>query len=136
MREARAFRVHHSHRTDKSGYHLAGDFSGPHPPCVDGQTFAFIGVESTTSWGFVWLQTSRSAADTLVSLKEFVRQLRVAAGPVAQPIVSWHHDDDTSFRGSVEEYVQSQGWLIPIHRMLTHWWREGWVCCTSLSGPS
>jgi hypothetical protein len=110
LREARAFRVPHSHRTEKSGYHLAGDFSGPHPPSVDGQTYAFIGVESTTSWGFVWLQNSRSATDTLVSLKEFVRQLFVTAGTAVQSVFSWHHDDDKSFRGPVEEYVQSQGW--------------------------
>ena len=110
LRETRAFRVPHSHRTEKSGYHLAGDFSGPHPPSVDGQTYAFIGVESTTSWGFVWLQNSRSATDTLVSLKEFVRQLFVTAGTAVQSVFSWHHDDDKSFRGPVEEYVQSQGW--------------------------
>ena len=61
LRETRAFRVPHSHRTEKSGYHLAGDFSGPHPPSVDGQTYAFIGVESTTSWGFVWLLDSTAA---------------------------------------------------------------------------
>ena len=41
LRETRAFRVPHSHRTEKTGYHLAGDFSGPHPPSVDGQTYAF-----------------------------------------------------------------------------------------------
>ena len=44
LRETSAFRVPHSHRIEKSGYHLAGDFSGPHPPSVDGQTYAFIGV--------------------------------------------------------------------------------------------
>ena len=67
--------------------------------------YAFIGVESTTSWGFVWLQNSRSATDTLVSLKEFVRQLFVTAGTAVQSVFSWHHDDDKSFRGPVEEYV-------------------------------
>ena len=30
LRETRAFRVPHSHRTEKTGYHLVGDFSGPH----------------------------------------------------------------------------------------------------------
>ena len=52
---------------------------------------------------------SRSATDTLVSLKQFVRQLFVAAGSAVQSVFSWHHDDDKSFRGPVEEYVQSQG---------------------------
>ena len=110
LRESRAFRVPHSHRADESGYHLAGDFSGPHTPSVDGHTYAFIGVESTSSWGFVWLQSSRSAVDTLVSLKEFVRQLYVRAGAAVKSVLSWHHDDDKSFRGPVEQYVQSQGW--------------------------
>ena len=67
LTETRAFRVPHSHITEKSGYHLAGYFCGPHPLSVDGQTYAFIGVESTTNWGFVWLQSSRPATDTLVS---------------------------------------------------------------------
>ena len=110
LRQTRAFRVPRSHRTEKSCYHLAGDFSDPHPPSVDGQTYAFIGVEFAISWGFVWLQNSRSATDTLVSLKEFVRQLSVTAGIAVQSVFSWHHDDDKSFRGPVEMYVQSQGW--------------------------
>ena len=34
----------------------------------------------------------------------------MAAGTAVQSVFSWHHDDDKSFRGPVEEYVQSQGW--------------------------
>ena len=72
LRETRAFRVPHSHETEKSGYHLACDFSGPHPPSVGGQTYAFIRAESTTSRDSLGLQSSRSANDTLVSLKGLI----------------------------------------------------------------
>jgi hypothetical protein len=108
MRKAHsARRVPHSDRQLQPGSNVSGDFSGPHPTDVDGNVYAFVGVEMAHSVGAVLLQKSRSALDTLCSIKAFQYLLTVLRLPA---IVSWHHDDDSSFQSVVKDYAQEQGW--------------------------
>ena len=62
---------------------MSVDCSGPFEPDVDGNTQALVGVEVVTSKGFVGLQQTRSAADTLESL----RDLRLILSPVLLTLV-------------------------------------------------
>ena len=58
---------------------MSVDFSGPFEPDIDGNTHALVGVEVVTSKGFVGLQQTRSAADTLESLRDFEADLKSCA---------------------------------------------------------
>ena len=95
------------------GYAVSVDFSGPFEPEVDGNTQALIGVEIESSKGFVGLQETRSAADTLESVKDFERELtrKSCAADPSVGIVEFHHDDDKSFRSHVGEYAHDRGWI-------------------------
>ena len=110
MRAKQAFRVPRTDRVCERGYAVSADFSGPFDPDVDGNTQAFIGVDLESSKGFVGLQQSRSAADTLESVKHFEAELKSCAADPSVGIVEFHHDDDTSFRSCVEEYARERGW--------------------------
>ena len=110
MRSKKAISVAHSDRVCEKGYSVSADFSGPFEPDVDGNTQAFIGVEVVTSKGFVGLQLTRSAADTLESLKDFESELKSCAADPTVEITEFHHDDDKSFRSHVSEYVRERGW--------------------------
>ena len=71
-------------------------------------TLALVVVEVRSSKGFVGLQTSRSASETLTSLKQCDSELiQATAGTSAHSdrIVEFHHHDDTGFRGVVSEYA-------------------------------
>ena len=89
---------------------MSVDFSGPFEPDVDGNTQALVGVEVVTSKGFVGLQQTRSAADTLESLKDFEADLKSCAADSSVSIAEFHHDDDKSFRSHVGEYARANGW--------------------------
>ena len=52
------------------------------------------------------LQQSKAAAASLVSIQSMEVQLRADSGGKAEPIARFHHDDDKSFRGPVEEYAR------------------------------
>ena len=69
-----------------------------------------MGVEVATSKGFVGLQHTRSAADTLESLKDFEADLKSCAADSSVGIAEFHHDDDKSFRSHVGEYARDNGW--------------------------
>ena len=58
---------------------MSVDCSGPFEPDVDGNTQALVGVEVVTSKDFVGLQQTRSAADTLESLRDFEADLKSCA---------------------------------------------------------
>ena len=55
------------------------------------------------------LQQSKAAAASLVSIQSMEVQLRADSGGKAA-IARFHHDDDKSFRGPVEEYARQRGW--------------------------
>ena len=110
MRSKKAISVAHSDRVCEKGYSVSVDFSGPFEPDVDGNTQALVGVEVVTSKGFVGLQQTRSAADTLESLKDFEADLKACAADPSVGIVEFHHDDDKSFRSHVGEYARANGW--------------------------
>ena len=59
---------------------ISSDFFGKHGPGIDGNVWAYIGVEVESGYGFVRLQESRSAADTLVSIKLFECELKQVSG--------------------------------------------------------
>ena len=111
MRAKKANRVARSDRVCERGYSISGDFSGPFEPDVDGNTQAFVGVEVVSSKGFVGLQQSRSASDTLESIKSFESELKSCAADPSVGIVEFHHDDDKSFRSHVGEYARERGWI-------------------------
>ena len=69
--------------------------------CVDGDRNAYIGVGVGYGYGPVALQYSRSAANTLVSIKAFGYQLQRVSGDDNRVIVHHHNDDDKSFLGVV-----------------------------------
>ena len=113
LRKKRAVRIPLGGHALQSGYGVSCDFSGPFDPDVDGFTLALVVVEVRSSKGFVGLQTSRSASETLMSLKQCESELiQAAAGTSAHSdrIVEFHHDDDTGFRGVVSEYATERGW--------------------------
>ena len=56
------------------------------------------------------LQQTRSAADTLESLKDFESDLKSCAADPSVGIVEFHHDDDKSFRSHVGEHARANGW--------------------------
>ena len=76
-------------------------------------TQALVGVEVVTSKGFVGLQQSRSAADTLESLKDFESDLKSCAADPSVGIAEFHHDDDTckSFKSHVGDYARDKSWV-------------------------
>jgi hypothetical protein len=75
MRSKKAISVAHSARVCEKGYGVSVGFSGPFEPDDDGNTLALVGVEVITSKGFVGVQQTRSAADTLESLRDFEADL-------------------------------------------------------------
>ena len=106
----------HLHQIAGSGTVLAGstvkvDLTGPYEPGVTGSTWALVGVHEESDWGYVGLQQSKAAAASLVSIQSLEVQLRADSGGKAEPIARFHHDDDKSFRGPVEEYARQKGWL-------------------------
>jgi hypothetical protein len=108
MRERGAYRLA-SHDRKEGELSLAGDMSGPHDPGVTGSTWAFVGVEIISKYGFVALQESKSAADTLDSLKDFTREVKHLARADTK-ITEWHHDNGTEFKGVLYDWVREQGW--------------------------
>ena len=110
LRERKATRIVDPPTRDPLKLRLAGDFSGPHEPGVTGAKQALVLVECTHGYGYVGLQASRSASESLESLKEFERELK-SLGLEGSRVVSYHHDDDTSFKGSFYEYVRESGWV-------------------------
>ena len=108
MRERRATRVE-DHNRPPNTLSLSGDLTGPHEPGVTGSKWAFVGVEITSKYGCVGLQQSKSAPNTLESLKEFVREVESLAREGAT-IKEWHHDNGTEFEGEVYDWVRSRGY--------------------------
>ena len=111
MRERKAVRKVRDSKVNPNGYTVDSDFSGKHAPNIDGFVYACIGVEVESGYGLVALQYSRSATDTLVSIRAFECQLKRVSGDTRVGIVHHHHDDDKSFRGVVGEYVVERGWI-------------------------
>ena len=64
-----------------------------------------IGVHHESDWGYVGLQPSKSAANTLVSIQSMEVQLKSDYGGRAEPIARFHHDDDKAYRGVVQTRV-------------------------------
>jgi hypothetical protein len=98
-----------------SGVNLSGstikcDLSGPHEVGVTGSVWGMIGVHIDSSWGYVGLQKDKSAQSTLESLQSMIVELDQDSEGKAAPVKHFHHDDDKTFRGVVEEWVRSQGW--------------------------
>ena len=105
----------HCRQVAGSGTALAGstvkvDLTGPYEPGVTGSTWALVGIHEESDWGYVGLQQSKAAAASLVSIQSMEVQLRADSGGKAEPIARFHHDDDKSFRGPVEEYARQRGW--------------------------
>ena len=117
MRSKKAISVAHSDRVCEKGYSVSVDFSGPCEPDIDGNTQALVGVEVVTSKGFVGLQQTRSAADTLESPRDFEADLKSCAADSSVGIAEFHHDDDKSFRSRVGEYARANDW-VDTHRWL------------------
>ena len=111
MRAKNANRVARSDRVCERGYSISREFSGPFEPDVDGNTQAFVGVEIVSPKGFVGLQLSRSALDTLESIKSFESELKSCAAGPSVGIVEFHHDVDKSFCSHVGEYSRERGWI-------------------------
>ena len=57
----------------------------------------------------MWLQHTRSSADTLESLKDFEADLKSCAADSSVSIAEFHHDDK-SFRSRVGKYARANGW--------------------------
>lgn len=93
------------------GLTVAVDYSGPHPKGVAGCTYAFIGVELESDWGYVGLSDNRSDKTTLNSLQDLEVELIRDSNGQTDRIAVFHHDDDKSFRGVVEKYVRERGWV-------------------------
>jgi hypothetical protein len=111
MRHKKAIRIAHSDRIDESGFSVSVDLTGPFEPDVDGHKFALVGVELGSSKGHVGLLTDRTAKQCLQSIKQFESDLKQASNDRDTQIVAFHHDDDKSFRGCVEEYALEKGWV-------------------------
>jgi hypothetical protein len=111
MRAKRANRVPRTDRVCDRGHAVSVVFLGPFEPDVDGFTQALIGVELESSKGFVGLQETRSAADTLESIRDFESELKSCSSDPSVGIVEFHHDDDKSFRSHVSEYARERGWI-------------------------
>ena len=92
MRSKKAVSVPHSSMVCEKGYSVSIDFSGPFEPDVDGNTQALVGVEVVTSKGCVGLQHTRSAADTLESLKDVESDLKSCAADPSVGIAEFHHE--------------------------------------------
>ena len=86
------------------------DFSGPHTEDIDGHTQVYVGVEASTCYGYAGLQKGRTAAETLESVKAFESELKQHSNEPNRRVAGFHHDDDKSFRGSLEKYAQDSGW--------------------------
>jgi len=109
-----------AHRTDGESVHgtedgevLGVDFAVVSEPDVEGHKYALVGVAAKAKWGNTQLQKTRTSKETLESLKEMVRAYRVAVGDAWNPkkfIIRFHHDDDTSFKGEVKEWVRDKLW--------------------------
>ena len=99
----------HFHQIAGSGT-VKVDLTGPYEPGVTGSTWALVDVHEESDWGYVGLQQSKAAAASLVSIQSLEVQLRADSGGKAEPIARFHHDDDKSFRGPVEEYARQRGW--------------------------
>jgi hypothetical protein len=97
--------------TEMAGSTVKVDLTGPYEPGVTGSTWALVGVHEESDWGYVGLQQSKAASASLVSIQSLEVQLRADSGGKAEPIARFHHDDDKSFRGPVEEYARQKGWL-------------------------
>ena len=110
LRERRAERKLREAKFNPNGWVIDGDFSGRHEPDIDGRTWAYVGVEVETGYRFVGLQDDRSAANTLVSLKQFECELKKVSGNLEGRVMHDDDDDDKSFRGVVEEHATTQGW--------------------------
>ena len=89
---------------DPNGYVLQSDFSGPHAQDIDGHTQVYVGVDASTGYGYVGLLKSRSASETLESIKTFESELKQHSGDPDRRVVGFHHDDK-SFRGPVEKHA-------------------------------
>ena len=76
MRHRKAIRVAHSDRLNNTGFSISVDLTGPHEPDVDGNTFALVAVEIASSKGGVYLQTDKTAASCLESIKQFESDLK------------------------------------------------------------
>ena len=74
LRERKALRLS-GHTRPPNTLSLAGDMSGPHEPGVYGSRWAFVGIEIMSKYGYVGLQDSKGASETLDSLKEFEREV-------------------------------------------------------------
>ena len=111
LRERRSERKLSESKCDPNGWVVDSDFSGKHEPDVDGYVWAYVGVEVESGYGYIRLQEDRSAANTLVSIKQFECELKQVSGRHDNRIVCHHHDDDKSFRGVVEEYGVERGWV-------------------------
>ena len=109
LRERRAERKLREAKFNPNGWVIDSDFSGRHEPDIDGRTWAYVGVEVETGYRFVGLQDDRSAANTLVSLKQFECELKKVSGNLEGRVVHHHHHDDKSFRGVVGEHATAQG---------------------------
>jgi hypothetical protein len=104
------FRKSKGSKANPAGRAISLDFSGPHDQGVAGGCWALVACEMQDDWGFVSTQEGKSASETLKSIKELNRQLKIDSGRPTEGIVSIHHDDDKSFRGEVEAYAIEQGW--------------------------
>ena len=112
---------------------MSVDFAGPFEPDIDGNTQSLVGVEVVTSKGVVGLQQTRSAADTLESLKDFEADLKSCAADSSVSIAEFHRDDGKSFRSHVGEHARANGWAdthtqVVITLMVTLLQREGLAC--------
>ena len=96
---------------NNTGFSISVDLTGPHEPDVDGNTFALVAVEIASSKGGVYLQTDKTAASCLESIKQFESDLKQTAQDTAKTVSHFYHDNDASFRGVVSDYARDKGWV-------------------------
>jgi len=98
-------------KANPAGRAISIDFTGPHSKGVLGGVWGLIGVEMEHEWGYVGIQSDRTAANTLKSIQDLECEIKRDSGNHDVGIVSIHHDDDKSFRGEVEGYALEKGWV-------------------------
>ena len=111
LKARRATRKVRESYLNPAGVSVVSDFSGPHEMDVSGNRFSQMIVDLDSGWGHVGLQETRTANDTLDTIKDMQVMMRSESGGKAESLAQFHHDDDKSYRGNVEKYLLDKGVL-------------------------
>ena len=92
------------------GFVLGIDLYGPFTPDVDGNVYALVGVEvGRSNYGMVRLLPDKEAVECEKAVRSMRQELRTLSSDPAIDLVRLHSDDDSSFKGELKQYLESEG---------------------------